>query len=198
MWSCWYHDAQKNGMEVLSQIWVGAAVPVLMLTASIRDWRQGRRTGGRQTIEASPPFATRNWLQEWRRLPAEMDMPDTVLSLGNVRLDCNRYELSCKEETVRLKCNANTNWWSCFPASAFVFSTDHLMDKVWGRTRRRILTLSGHTRVHQEKAETYRCGYWNKTVRGAGYSPEAQMPKKMKRRFIASAMVALEPLCWFW
>ena len=98
---------------------------------------------------------------------------DTVLSLGNVRLDCYRYELSCKEETVRLNNKEYQLMELFFQHPHFVFSTDHLMDKVWGKDSEAdidvVWTYIGFIR---KKLKHIGADIEIKTVRGAGYSLE--------------------------
>ena len=166
---------KKNGMEVLSQIRSeGAAVPVLMLTArsEIEDRVAGLEAGADDYLPK--PFATREFIARVKALARRnAGYADTVLSLGNVRLDCNRYELSCKEETVRLNNKEYQLMELFFQHPHFVFSTDHLMDKVWGKDSEAdidvVWTYIGFIR---KKLKHIGADIEIKTVRGAGYSLE--------------------------
>ena len=166
---------KKNGMEVLSQIRSeGAAGPGLMLTArsEIEDRVAGLEAGADDYLPK--PFATREFIARVKALARRnAGYADTVLSLGNVRLDCNRYELTCEEETVRLNNKEYQLMELFFQHPHFVFSTDHLMDKVWGKDSEAdidvVWTYIGFIR---KKLKHIGADIEIKTVRGAGYSLE--------------------------
>lgn len=96
-----------------------------------------------------------------------------VLSFGDVRLDCNRYELSCGEQTVRLN-NKEFQLTELFLQHPhFVFSANHLMDKIWGQDSEAdmnvVWTYIGFVR---KKLRQLGSSVEIRTVRGAGYSLE--------------------------
>jgi len=164
-----------NGLEVLRHIrQCRSGVPVLMLTAKaeVEDRVAGLEAGADDYLPK--PFATREFIARVkalsRRNAGYMDM---VLSFGDVRLDCNRYELICGEKAVRLN-NKEFQLTELFLQHPhFVFSADHLMDKIWGQDSEAdvnvVWTYIGFVRKKLRQIES---SVEIRTVRGAGYSLE--------------------------
>lgn len=166
---------KRDGLEVLGCIRkAGSNVPVLMLTAKaeIEDRVAGLEAGADDYLPK--PFATREFIARVKALSRRSGRyEDSLLSFGDVRLDCNRYELSCGEETVSLN-NKEFQLAELFLRHPhFVFSANHLMDRIWGQdseadinvvwtyigfVRRKLKAIGGHVEI--------------RTVRGAGYSLE--------------------------
>lgn len=166
---------KRNGLEVLKEIRRrGAAVPVLMLTAKaeIEDRVAGLEAGADDYLPK--PFASREFIARVRALSRRnAGYTDLILTFGNVRLDCNRYELGAGERTVRLN-NKEYQLMELFMRHPhFVFSTNHLMERIWGQDseaevsvvwtyigfiRKRIREVGGDIEI--------------RTARGAGYSLE--------------------------
>ena len=124
-----------NGLEVLRHIRkCRSGVPVLMLTAKaeVEDRVAGLEAGADDYLPK--PFATKEFIARVKALSRRnAGYTDMVLSFGDVRLDCNRYELSCGEQTVRLN-NKEFQLTELFLQHPhFVFSANHLMDKIWGQ-----------------------------------------------------------------
>ncbi len=164
-----------NGLEVLRQIRKEkSAVPVLMLTAKaeIEDRVAGLEAGADDYLPK--PFATREFLARVKALSRRnAAYTDLLLSFENVQLDCNRYELTCGSKTVRLN---NKEFQLCelfMRHPHFVFSTAHLMDRIWGQDSDAnvdvVWTYIGFIR---KKLRQISADIEIKTVRGAGYSLE--------------------------
>ena len=88
-------------------------------------------------------------------------------------MDCNRYELSCGEESVRLN-NKEFQLTELFLRHPhLVFSTSHLREKVWGQDSEAemdvVWTYIGFIR---RKLRQLGSRAEIRTVRGAGYSLE--------------------------
>ena len=121
-----------DGLEVLRQIReAGSGVPVLMLTAKaeIEDRVIGLEAGADDYLPK--PFASPEFIARVRALSRRnTGYTEACLSFGNVKLDCNRYEMSCGGEMVRLN-NKEFQLMELFMRNPrFVFSTAHLMDKI--------------------------------------------------------------------
>lgn len=166
---------KRNGLEVLAGIRKEKSpVPVLMLTAKaeIEDRVAGLEAGADDYLPK--PFATREFIARIKALVRRnAGYTGAVLSLGSVRLDCNRYELSCGSSAVRLNNKEYQLAELFFRHPHFVFSTDYFMDKVWGQDSEAgidvVWTYIGFLR---KKLKTLGADVEIRTVRGAGYSLE--------------------------
>ncbi len=164
-----------NGLEVLKRIRkTGSNVPIMMLTAKaeIEDRVEGLEAGADDYLPK--PFASREFVARVKALSRRnMGYTDSLLSFGGVELDCNRYELACGGETVRLN-NKEFQLMELFMRHPhFVFSANHLMDRVWGQDSDAdinvVWTYIGFIR---KKLKQIGGDIEVKTVRGAGYSLE--------------------------
>lgn len=164
-----------NGLEVLKTIRkTGANVPILMLTAKaeVEDRVLGLEAGADDYLPK--PFATREFIARVKALSRRNTAyADLVLEFGNVRLDCNRYELVCGLESVRLN-NKEFQLMELFMRHPhFVFSTSHLMDKIWGQdSEADINVVWTYVGFIRKKLKQIGCGIEIRTARGAGYSLE--------------------------
>ena len=164
-----------DGLEVLSHIRrEKSGVPIMMLTAKgeIEDRVAGLDAGADDYLPK--PFATREFIARVKALARRIDgYADVVLSLGNVRLDCNRYELSSDADTVRLNNKEYQMMNLFFSHPHFVFSTRHLMDKVWGQdSEAEVDVVWTYVGFLRKKLKNLGADIEIKTVRGAGYSLE--------------------------
>ena len=164
-----------NGMEVLSRIrGEGAGIPVMMLTAKgeIEDRVTGLEAGADDYLPK--PFATREFIARVKALARRNSgYTDNVLRFGNTALDCNCYELSCRGRSVRLN-NKEYQLMELFMRHPrFVFSTEHLMERVWGKDSEAemdvVWTSVGFVR---KKLKMLGADIEIRTARGAGYSLE--------------------------
>ena len=166
---------EVSGLEVLKQIRKErSAVPILMLTAraEIEDRVAGLEAGADDYLPK--PFATREFIARVKALSRRnAGYADLLLSFGDLQLDCNRYELSCAGKAVRLN-NKEFQVTELFMRHPnYVFSTEHLMDKIWGQDSEAdisvVWTYIGFVRKKMKQLE---CCVELRTVRGAGYSLE--------------------------
>lgn len=164
-----------NGLEVLKQIRkTGSGVPILMLTAKaeIEDRVAGLEAGADDYLPK--PFASKEFIARVKALSRRnAGYTDLCISFGKVQLDCNRYELRCETRMVRLN-NKEFQLMELFMRNPhLVFSTAHLMDKIWGQDSEAdmnvVWTYVGFIR---RKLKQIEADIEIRTVRGAGYSLE--------------------------
>lgn len=164
-----------NGLDVLKNIRrTGANVPILMLTAKaeIEDRVAGLEAGADDYLPK--PFASREFIARVKALSRRnTGYAEQLLSFGDVKLDCNRYELICGEERMRLN-NKEFQLMELFMRHPhFVFSASHLMDRIWGQDSESdisvVWTYIGFIRKKLKQAGGR---IEIRTVRGAGYSLE--------------------------
>lgn len=161
-----------NGLEVLRRIREsGSRVPVLMLTAKaeIEDRVVGLEAGADDYLPK--PFASPEFIARVKALSRRnAGYAETYLSFGNVRLDCNRYEVTCENKTVRLN-NKEFQVMELFMRNPrFVFSTEHLMDKIWGQeSEADISVVWTYVGFLRKKLKELNAGIEIRTARGAGY-----------------------------
>ena len=161
-----------DGLEVLRQIReAGSGVPVLMLTAKaeIEDRVIGLEAGADDYLPK--PFASPEFIARVRALSRRnTGYTEACLSFGNVKLDCNRYEMSCGGEMVRLN-NKEFQLMELFMRNPrFVFSTAHLMDKIWGQdSEADISVVWTYVGFLRRKLKELEADIEIRTDRGAGY-----------------------------
>lgn len=164
-----------NGLDVLKQIRkTGSGVPILMLTAKaeIEDRVAGLEAGADDYLPK--PFASKEFIARVKALSRRnAGYTDLCISFGKVQLDCNRYELRCETRMVRLN-NKEFQLMELFMRNPhLVFSTAHLMDKIWGQDSEAdmnvVWTYVGFIR---RKLKQIEADIEIRTVRGAGYSLE--------------------------
>lgn len=161
-----------NGLEVLRQIReAGSGVPVLMLTAKaeIEDRVAGLEAGADDYLPK--PFASPEFIARVKALSRRSaGYTETCLSFGTVQLDCNRYEMSCGDRVVRLN-NKEFQVMELFMRNPrFVFSTAHLMDKIWGQdSEADISVVWTYVGFLRKKLKELEADVEIRTARGAGY-----------------------------
>lgn len=161
-----------NGLEVLRQIReAGSKVPVLMLTAKaeIEDRVAGLEAGADDYLPK--PFASPEFIARVKALSRRnAGYAETCLAFGNVKLDCNRYEMSCGDRSVRLN-NKEFQVMELFIRNPrFVFSTGHLMDKIWGQdSEADISVVWTYVGFLRKKLKELDADIEIRTARGAGY-----------------------------
>ena len=164
-----------DGLKVLKTIRrTGSGVPILMLTAKgeVEDRVQGLEAGADDYLPK--PFATREFIARVKALSRRNTAyAEAVLEFGDVRLDCNRYELSCGDVSVRLN-NKEYQLLDLFMRHPyFVFSTSHLMDKIWGQDSEADLNVVWtYVGFIRKRLKQVGGGVEIRTARGAGYSLE--------------------------
>ena len=165
----------KSGIEVLSLIRQnGIRTPVLLLTskAEIEDRVAGLEAGADDYLPK--PFATSELIARVRALGRRSEnYKDSVQSIGNIVLDSNKYEISVGKKSVKLT-NKEFQLMELFvlhPGQAF--STEHLMEKIWGYDTESdidvVWTTIGYVR---KKLRQIKANVEIKTMRGIGYALE--------------------------
>lgn len=166
---------EVNGLEVLKAIRkAGSHVPVLMLTAKaeVEDRVAGLEAGADDYLPK--PFSTREFIARVKALSRRNGgYAELLLTFHDVKLDCNRYELACGSKSVRLN-NKEFQLMELFMRHPhFVFSTSHLMDKIWDQDSSAdmsvVWTYVGFIR---KKLKQTGAKVEIRTARGAGYSLE--------------------------
>lgn len=161
-----------NGLEVLKKIRAaGSGVPILLLTAKaeIEDRVAGLEAGADDYLPK--PFASPEFIARVKALSRRnAGYTELCLSFGNVQLDCNRYEMTCKEQAVRLN-NKEFQLMELFMRNPrFVFSTAHLMDKIWGQdSDADINVVWTYVGFLRKKLKELEADIEIRTARGAGY-----------------------------
>ena len=161
-----------NGMDVLREIrGTGSGVPVLMLTAKaeVEDRVAGLEAGADDYLPK--PFASPEFIARVKALSRRnAGYTELCLALGNVQLDCNRYEMTCEERAVRLN-NKEFQLMELFMRNPrFVFSTAHLMDKIWGQdSEADVSVVWTYVGFLRKKLKELEAEIEIRTARGAGY-----------------------------
>ena len=166
-----------NGIEVLKKMRNnGIKTPVLMLTAKaeIEDRVAGLEAGADDYLPK--PFATNELIARIKALGRRSEnYTDSVKKAGNLELDGNRYEMRVKDKSVSLS-NKEYQLMELFVLHpGFVFSTEHLMDKIWGLdSESDIDVVWTHIGFVRKKLRSLDANVEIKTIRGAGYSLEVK------------------------
>ncbi|MBO4807392.1 MAG: response regulator transcription factor [Lachnospiraceae bacterium] len=166
----------RSGLEVLSLIRSNRmTTPVMLLTskAEIEDRVAGLDAGADDYLPK--PFATSELIARVKALGRRSESyTDSVNTLGNVTLDANRYEISVAGgQSVKLT-NKEFQLLELFIGHpGHVFSTEHLMEKIWGYdTESDIDVVWTHIGFVRKKLRSIGANVEIKTMRGAGYALE--------------------------
>lgn len=172
-------DAAMPGMDgfsLLRQIRrekSSAAVMLLTEKTAVEDRVTGLEEGADDCL--AKPFAAREFVARVKVLSRRSigEYNDGKLCFGRVQLDCNCYVLSCGCGKIRLNNKEFQLMELFFRYPHFVFSSERLMDKIWGTDSAAgtdvIWTYIGFLRKKLKKIEA---DVEIRTVRGAGYSLE--------------------------
>ena len=164
-----------SGLEVLTRMRKeGMKTPVLMLTAKseIEDRVAGLDAGADDYL--SKPFATSELIARVKALGRRSEnYTDSLKTAGDLTLDSNRYEMKAGDKSVNLT-NKEFQLMELFVTHpGFVFSTEHLMDKIWGlESDSDIDVVWTHIGFVRKKLKSIDSKAEIKTIRGAGYSLE--------------------------
>ena len=164
-----------NGIEVLTKMRkAGNKTPVMMLTAKaeVEDRVAGLEAGADDYLPK--PFATTELIARIKALGRRSEAySDAEQKVGNLTLDANRYEMRAGKNSVKLT-NKEYQLMELFVLHpGYVFSTEHLMDKIWGLdSESEIDVVWTHIGFVRKKLRSINANVEIKTVRGAGYSLE--------------------------
>lgn len=167
-----------DGLEVLSRMRAEKmVVPVLLLTArgELEDRVAGLNAGADDYLPK--PFAVSELIARVKALSRRsMNYANCVLSVGNLELNCNSYELSTGQKAVRLN-NKEYQMMELFMNHPkHIFSAGHMMEKIWGSDSDAdmdvVWTYIGFLR---KKLRDLGTDVEIRTVRGAGYVLEERI-----------------------
>ncbi len=161
-----------DGLETLTEIRRrGIGTPVLFLTAKgeLSDRILGLDTGADDYL--SKPFAISELLARIRALTRRSgSYAPAILSFGNIRLDSGCYRLCSEAGSVRLN-NKEFQMMELFMRNPHhIFSTEHLMDRIWGReSETEIDVVWTNIGFLRKKLKQLGADVQIRTIRGAGY-----------------------------
>ena len=164
-----------NGLEVLTKLRAkNIKTPVLMLTAKgeLEDRVAGLDAGADDYLPK--PFATAELIARVKALGRRSEnYSDSVMQAGNLVLDSNKYEMRVGNNAVTLT-NKEYQLMELFILHpGFVFSTEHLMDKIWGLDSESYIDVVWtHIGFVRKKIKSLGANVEIKTIRGAGYALE--------------------------
>ena len=164
-----------DGLEVLSRAReAGVSAPVLFLSANaeVEDRVAGLDAGADDYLPK--PFATSEFISRVKALTRRNGsyVPE-LIRLGNTTLDLSGYTLSTGDRSVRLN-NKEFQLMELFMRNrGRVFSTENLMDKVWGLdSDAEIDVVWTYIGFLRKKLKQLCADIEIKTIRGAGYALE--------------------------
>ena len=165
----------RDGLEVLSRAReAGVSAPVLFLSAKaeVEDRVAGLDAGADDYLPK--PFATSEFISRVKALTRRNGsyVPE-LIRLGNTTLDLSGYTLSTGDRSVRLN-NKEFQLMELFMRNrGRVFSTENLMDKVWGLdSDAEIDVVWTYIGFLRKKLKQLCADIEIKTIRGAGYALE--------------------------
>lgn len=162
-----------NGIEVLRKLRQNTEVPVIMLTAKdeVIDKVMGLDMGANDYV--TKPFAIEELLARIRRclkLKPSAPKPLTILNIGNLKVDLEKYTVSFNNEIIDLTKREFDLLKYLLENKNIVLTREKLMDAVWG------YDYLGDTNVVDVYIRYLRSKIDNKyniklihTVRGVGY-----------------------------
>ena len=165
----------KDGIEVLKAArGSGNTTPALFLTAKaeVADRVAGLDAGADDYLPK--PFAASEFLAHVRALTRRSSSyASSMLSFGNVTLDCSQYLVKTALGEARLNNKEYQLMELFFRHPRQVFSSEHLMEKVWGLDSEAemdvVWTYIGFLR---RKLKQIGAEIEIRTIRGAGYALE--------------------------
>lgn len=164
-----------DGLEVLSRAReAGVSAPVLFLSAKaeVEDRVAGLDAGADDYLPK--PFATSEFISRVKALTRRSAsyVPE-LIRLGKTTLDLGGYTLAANGKSLRLS-NKEFQLMELFMRNrGMVFSTEHLMDKVWGLdSDAEIDVVWTYIGFLRKKLKQLDADIEIKTIRGAGYALE--------------------------
>lgn len=167
---------RMDGIEVLRRLRAEEnATPVLVLTArsEVSDWVEGLDAGADDFLPK--PFAITELLARVRAMLRRRAnyVPD-VLKLGNLSLDCGRYQLyTGGERRVQLSGKEFQLMEYLMRNPKRIFSTQELMERIWGwNSEAEINVVWTNIAYLRRKLRELNATAEIRSVRGAGYCME--------------------------
>lgn len=166
---------EMDGLTVLKQARKkGITTPALFLTAKgeVEDRVAGLDAGADDYLPK--PFATAEFLARVRALTRRSDTYlASAISVGNTTLNCSQYLLSAGKQDVRLNNKEYQLMLLFMQHPRQVFSSEHLMEKVWGLdTEAGIDVIWTYIGFLRKKLKQIQANIEIRTIRGAGYALE--------------------------
>ena len=163
-----------SGLEVLTLIRKNNIKTPVLITAKaeIEDRIAGLEAGADDYLPK--PFATGELIARVKALGRRSEnYVDSEKKAGNLILDGNRYEMKTGGSSVNLT-NKEFQLMELFiQHPGYVFSTEHLMEKIWGLdTDSDIDVVWTHIGYVRKKLKSIGADVEIRTIRGAGYSLE--------------------------
>ena len=165
----------KDGIEVLKAARAeGNTTPALFLTAKaeVADRVAGLDAGADDYLPK--PFAASEFLARVRALTRRSSSySSSMLSVGNVTLDCSQYLVKTALGEARLNNKEYQLMELFFRHPRQVFSSEHLMEKVWGLdSEAEIDVVWTYIGFLRRKLKQIGAEIEIRTIRGAGYALE--------------------------
>lgn len=166
---------KKNGIEVLKELRQnGVDTPVLILTAKgeVDDKILGLDSGADDYL--TKPFAMGELLARIRALTRrKADFIPNLLTIGNLSLNRESFELSVGDESIRLGNKEFQMIEMLMSNPGRLISTEQFMERIWGyETEAEINVVWVYISYLRKKLNTLKANLEIKAVRGVGYTLE--------------------------
>ena len=166
---------KKNGIEVLKELRQnGVDTPVLILTAKgeVDDKILGLDSGADDYL--TKPFAMGELLARIRALTRrKADFTPNLLTIGNLSLNRESFELSVGKESIRLGNKEFQMIEMLMSNPGRLISTEQFMERIWGyETEAEINVVWVYISYLRKKLNTLKANLEIKAVRGVGYTLE--------------------------
>ncbi len=166
-----------NGIQVLRRLREeGYSAPIMMLTAKAQkdDRVEGFDAGADDYLPK--PFAPDELLSRVRALLRRAgDYKPTVLSFGDLSLDCAAGLLTCGREAVRLSGREFQVMELFLRSPKVIFSADKLMERIWGwDSDAEVSVVWVHVSNLRKKLRSIGSRVSIRAVRGMGYVLEEE------------------------
>jgi len=166
---------KMNGIEVLKKLREnGISTPVLILTAKAQteDKILGLDSGADDYL--TKPFATGELLARIRAMTRrKTEFSPNLLSLGNLSLNRETYELSTENGSIRLGNKEFQMIEMLMSNAGRLISTEQFMERIWGyETEAEINVVWVYISYLRKKLSTLGANIEIKATRGVGYTLE--------------------------
>lgn len=167
---------KMNGLEVLKQIRLNkVSTPVILLTAKdeVADKVKGLDYGADDYL--TKPFATEELLARIRTIIRRKEhlVCESNLSFEDISLNLSTYELSCRDNSVKLGLKEYAIMELFLKNQSRVISKENLIEKVWGyESDAEYNNVEVYISFLRKKLNHIHSSVSIKTVRGVGYRLE--------------------------